>query len=194
MVPMQMTQPILDHLLSRRSIKAAKLAAPGPDADQLDKILRAGIRVPDHGKIKPWRIRIVREAGQAKMSALCRAIYARENPDCPPSTLETEAARFGSAPLLLAVAMQPDPNRSIPLSEQRLSAGAMCMNILHAAHALGFAGNWLTGWPARHADMLAALDFAEAEEIAGFIHIGTPTVAPEERPRPEPAEIATEWG
>jgi nitroreductase len=184
-----MPQPI-DFLLTRRSVKAANLVAPGPDDAQFEQILRAATRVPDHGKLAPWRIHVLQKDGQAKLGEVFAKRFAALHPDANEKQLAHERARPQRAPLLLVVTSNPVESVKAPLWEQELSAGAVCMNILHAAHMLGFAGNWLTEWCAFDAEIQAAL----GGKIAGFIYIGTASETPEERERPRLEDVVNYGG
>lgn len=182
----------LTALLTRRSVKAAELADPAPDDKQLQHILTAGTRVPDHGKLAPWRIRVLHKAGQAALAERVAEAFARQHPDATDKQLAFEKQQMLRAPLLLVVLFTPLESH-IPLWEQQLSVGAVCMNLIHATHAQGFAANWLTEWPAYSAEIAQALGAESKDSIAGFIYIGTPTTKPDDRPRPELNVVATEW-
>ena len=182
----------LSLLSTRRSGKPRDLAAPGPDDAQLDQILEIAARTPDHGKLAPWRFVIVPADKRARLAEVITAAYRAERPQA--SRLEVEALeQFATqAPTLVVVLSSPRVDSHIPLWEQQLSAGAVSMNLLHAAHALGFAGGWLTGWAA-YSDAVRDAFGAEPERVAGFIFLGTPTKQLEERPRPDPQKIISNW-
>jgi nitroreductase len=188
------TSSTLALLRTRRSGRPRDLGEPGPDAAQLREILTAAARVPDHGKLGPWRfIRVGREDRAAfadLLESACRAGKAQE-----PGRLEIEAAhRFAhQAPELVVVLSSPVASTKIPLWEQELSCGAACMNLLLAAHALGFAGGWVTGWAAYSREVLAGLGGREGERVAGFIFLGTPGAPLEERLRPELERVVSHW-
>ena len=184
----------LDLLLTRRSVVAKDMGGPGPDAATLEKILAAGIRVPDHGKLGPWRIQVLHKPGQAALGDVLARIFAAEHPGAEERQVEMERQRPQRAPVLLAVTARVDPHHpKIPLMEQQLSGGALCQNLLVAAHASGFAAQWLTEWPAYHPLVREALGHAPDTEIIGFIYIGTPGVAPSERTRPTLEQAVSEW-
>ena len=184
----------LDLLLTRRSVVAKNLGAPGPDAATLDKILAAGVRVPDHGKLGPWRIQVLHQEGQAALGDVLAAIYAKDNPGAEDRLVEAERNRPQRAPVLLVVTSRVDPlHPKIPEMEQRLSGGALCQNILVAAHASGFAAQWLTEWPAFNAEVKAALGHGPDTDIIGMIYIGTPVEAPSERGRPAVGDVVSVW-
>jgi nitroreductase len=190
-----MTNPVIDLLLTRRSVLAKDLTEPGPTAQDLEIILRAGLRVPDHGRIEPWRIQVLHKPAQRALAAHCAEIFAREHSEASPALLDAEHARMLRSPVLLVVSSHPDASRfdKIPATEQLLSAGALCQNVLIAAQTLGYGAQWITGWPAYHADVKAALGHSAATDVVGFIHLGTATETPNERPRPAFEAIVSEW-
>lgn len=184
----------LDLLLTRRSVVAKNLGEPGPDAETLRKIIAAGLRVPDHGKLGPWRIQVIHKEGQAALGDVLASVYRADNPDAEERMIEAERQRPQRSPVLLAVTARVDPHHpKIPEIEQRLSGGALCQNILLAAHACGFAAQWLTEWPAFHASVKEALGHTPETDIIGFIYIGTPTEAPTERGRPAYEDVVSAW-
>ena len=184
---------IIDFLLTRRSVTARNLTEPGPSKEQLDMILRAAHRVPDHGKLGPWRFIILKGNARAEFGEILGAAYKKENPDAFDELIEVEKERFQRAPVIVAVTSRITPEHKIPEWEQTLSSGAACMNMLNAAHALGLAAQWITEWPAYNEDVAKALGVGEKERIAGFIYIGTAAQPPDERTRPEISDIVTEW-
>lgn len=173
----------ISPLLTRRSVSIKEMVAPAPSAEDMELILRAATRVPDHGKLCPWRIVVLKEEGQHKLGALAAAIFARTYADATPAQIDAERNRFARAPLCLAVLSTPKLG-SKPVWEQELSTGAVCMNILHATHMLGYGGKWLTEWVAYDAEILRALGGQEGDKIAGFFYLGSKTSEPEERERP----------
>jgi len=190
-----MSNPVIDLLLSRRSVLAKDLIEPGPSPQDLETILSAGLRVPDHGRVEPWRIQILRKPAQRVLAEQCAAIFARENPTASEALLAVERERMQRSPVLLVVSSHPNPQRfdKVPAIEQLLSAGAMCQNMLIAAQALGYGAQWVTGWPAYHPELRAALGHGADVTIVGFVHIGTVAVTPNERPRPDRSAIVSEW-
>ena len=184
---------IIEFLLSRRSVTARNLTEPGPNDEQLDQILRAAHRVPDHGKLGPWRFIILKGDARAKFGEILGAAYQKDNPDAFDELVEVEKERFQRAPVVVAVTSLITPEHKIPEWEQTLSSGAACMNMLNAAHALGLAAQWITEWPAYNDDVAKALGVGEEERIAGFIYIGTASQPPDERTRPEIGNIVTNW-
>ena len=183
----------LSLLRTRRSGRPRDLVAPGPDAAQLRQILEAAVRVPDHGKLAPWKFVHVPQAGRTAFADLLRRAYAETNPN--PGRLEVEANdRFAhQAPELVVALSTPCIPHKIPLWEQQLSCGAACMNLLTAAHALGFAGGWVTGWATYSETVKQAFGGGENDRIAGFIFLGTAGYEMEERPRPVFEDVVSEW-
>jgi nitroreductase len=182
------------YLRTRRTVPAAQLRDPGPDAETIRAMLTIAARVPDHGKLAPWRfILFGREGRDAAVAGLAR--LAERHPDEAERRRRTEAARgFADAPLVVAVVSAPTPHHpKIPLWEQQLSAGAVCLNLLHAARAYGFSAQWLTGWFAYDAEARAFLGLDAAERIAGFVYVGTPAVPPTERDRPDMEVLIRTW-
>lgn len=179
-------------LKTRRSGRPRDLVAPGPTSAELEEILGAAMRAPDHGKLHPWRfVHVARDQRDAFAALLDRA-YRIDNP--APGRLELEAnERFArQAPELIVALSSPTPDHKIPVWEQQLSCGAACMNLLTAAHAMGYAAGWVTGWAAYSSTVLAAFGYSD-ERIAGFIFLGTPEVELEERMRPERGEVVSQW-
>ena len=179
-------------LLTRRSGKARDMVAPGPDADQLATILRIASRVPDHGKLAPWRFVVVADTARARLAELLDAAYRAEKPDA--GRLEVQAMRdfAGQAPALVVVMSHCNAASHIPSWEQQLSVGAACQNLILAAHAQGFVANWLTGWAAYSPAVRDALG-EPGELVAGFMFIGTPVKPLDERPRPRLDEVVRVW-
>ena len=184
----------IDLLLKRRSVVAANITEPGPDAAALETILRAATRVPDHGKLAPWRIQVLHKEGQRRLGDVLADLFAREIPEANDKQVEFERQRPQRAPLLLVVTAKVIKPHKIPEMEQMLSGGAVCTNMLIAANALGFCAQWLTEWPAYRPEVARALGHdPECDQIIGFVYIGTPAEPPTERPRPELAEVVSEW-
>jgi nitroreductase len=182
----------LSLLATRRSGKPRDLAAPGPDDAQLQQILEIAARTPDHGKLAPWRFVIVPADKRARLAEVITNAYRAERPQASRLEIESLEQFATQAPTLVVVLSSPNVDSHIPLWEQQLSAGAAGMNLLHAAHALGFAGGWLTGWAA-YSDAVRDAFGAEPERIAGYIFLGTPAKQLEERPRPDLQKIISNW-
>lgn len=182
----------LSLLATRRSGKPRDLAAPGPDDAQLRQILEIAARTPDHGKLAPWRFVIVPDDRRAALATVITDAYRAERPQAARLEIEALEKFAAQAPALVVVLSSPKPESHIPLWEQELSVGAACMNLLHAAHALGFAGGWLTGWAA-FSDTVRDAFGAAPERVAGFMFLGTPSTQLEERPRPDLDKIVSIW-
>jgi nitroreductase len=179
------------YLASRRSGKPRDLAGPGPDMAQLTEMVRIAARTPDHGKLAPWRFIIVPDDKRQLLADIITTAYFTEKPDAGRLEIEAQVQFATQAPALIVVMSSPKDSK-IPLWEQELSAGAACMNLLHAVHAGGFVGGWLTTWPAFNGSVRDAFGGPD-ERIAGFIFIGTPSRELEERPRPELSDILSVW-
>lgn len=188
-----MAMDALDLLKTRKSVSSSFLAEPGPDAAQLDEILTIASRVPDHGKLAPWRFIIFE--GEARLAAgvALAALYKAKNPDADEKKLDEERKRLAQAPLVVAVVSRAAPHVKIPEFEQLLAAGNAAMNLILAAHALGFTAQWITGWIAYDPEAGRVLGLQPGERFVGFIHIGTSTVPYQDRPRPNLADIVTRW-
>lgn len=183
----------LDLLLSRRSGSAKAMMGPGPSPEQLRQILTCGARVPDHGKLAPWRFILFEDDGRARMGALLADVVAATEIDASPERLALERNRFLRAPLVIGVVSRVREGIPIPEWEQILSAGACCTNMVMAAHALGFVANWITEWGAYHPLVRERLGLGAGERIAGFIYIGQPAAPLSERPRPDIDTLITHF-
>lgn len=180
-------------MLYRRSVVAANLREPGPDGAQLKAVLTAGARVPDHGKLTPWRFVVFEGDARAAFGEVLASALRINEPNAPQERLAFETERFLRAPVVVAVISSPKESVKIPEWEQILSAGAVCQNMLITANALGFSGQWLTEWYAYDGAVCAALGLTDRERIAGFLYLGTATEAPKERARPELDTLVTRW-
>lgn len=178
----------------RLSVPARQLGEPGPDAAQLEQLLRSAVRVPDHGKLVPWRLLLVRDAARARLGEQLAAIHQRRDPDVAPAVIEKNRERFRNAPLVvIVVARIEEDHPKIPPQEQLLSAGCVAFNLLIAAQALGFGAQWLTGWAAYDRDVARLLGLSAGERVIGFVHVGSVREAVPERVRPELADVVSEW-
>ncbi|MBN67466.1 MAG: nitroreductase [Rickettsiales bacterium] len=183
----------IEALLSRRSVKVKHLCEPAPDDKALQQILTAACRVPDHGKRVPWRILVADKAAQAQLGEQWAAVYQQANSDnkeVKQKHLDHERERPQRAPLLLTVIYSPQIGK-IPLWEQQLTVGAVCQNVLHAAHALGYGGQWLSEWPCYDERVARQMGLSEDEKIAGFIYLGSVSEQPEDRARPDLDDVVT---
>jgi nitroreductase len=182
---------VLDFLLSRRSRPAKMLRTPAPDRAVLLRLLTAAARVPDHGKLEPWRFVVLEQPALARLATLCaeRGAAVGEAPE----KIEKAAATFRESPIAVAVIAAPQPSNKIPEVEQLLSAGAVCLSLVNAALAQGYGACWLTGFATHDREFCErGLGLSPTERVAGFIHIGTTDATPPERPRPDIAAI-TRW-
>ena len=184
----------LDFLDQRRSVPSRQLGEPGPDAAQLDRLLEAAIRVPDHGKLVPFRLLLLRGDARLRLGARFAEIHAHKEPDIPPAVLAKDRDRFTFAPLIIAVIARIEANHpKVPDQEQLLSAGCVAYNLLLGAQALGFGAQWLTGWAAYDRDAATLLGLASNEHVISFVHIGTAKEIAPERTRPRLADVVSEW-
>jgi len=185
--------PALSLLQQRHSIPSRQLGEPAPDEATLHALLEAAIRVPDHGKLVPFRL--IRMQGDAKLrfGERLAAIAIRNNPDMSEAKQEKERLRYTFAPLVVAVVACLHADSKVPEIEQKLCAGNVAYNILLGAHALGFGAQWLTGWAAYDRDAAAILGLAEHEHVVGFVHLGTPQVEVPDRDRPALADLLSTW-
>ncbi len=185
------TRTPLEFLLTRRSVPVRFMAGPVPDDDTLRGLLTAAARVPDHGKLVPFRFAVLRKPAIDRLARITRDVGTAQGRD--PDKLIKQAAAFGDAPLTVAVICTPNLGSPIPLIEQEQTAALACLSLVNAAEAAGFAGHWLTGWMARDPDFLrAAFDIAAPQAVAGFVHLGTPLQSPPDRPRPD-TDAITSW-
>jgi nitroreductase len=184
----------IDLLKTRRSVKPIELNGPGPAAAELETLLTVASRVPDHGKLTPWRFIVFDGEARLKAGETIASVFKANNPQATDEQVTFERNRLARAPLVVAVVSRAAPHVKIPEWEQVLSAGAAAMNLVTAAHALGYAANWITEWYAYDRRVLDALGVGPAEKIAGFVHIGRPVKPPEDRPRPPLGEIVTRFG
>jgi len=187
---------LLTFLETRRSVKPAALGDPGPNQDELRRLLTVASRVPDHGALVPWRFILFQGEARQAASAQLAAVYLAQHPDLSTQTVGTLAKLshlFTQAPVVVAVVSRADPSARKPEWEQVLTVGAVCMNLITAATAIGYGAVWLTGWAAYNAEALSTLGVRPEEKVAGFIHIGTAQERPPDRIRPVLAELITDW-
>lgn len=180
------------NLNSRISSPSKHLCEPGPNTKQLLDILQTALHCPDHGRLRPWRFVIIQGQERYKLGELLLKRAMQELPEASPVRLEKEETRFNFAPVIVTVVLNPVKNHKVPEIEQVLSGGALCMNMLHAAHQLGFGAQWLTGFAAYDQDIHLALGLSANEQILGFIHIGSKSQEPVERERPDTNSLITE--
>jgi len=190
---MPRNEALVNYFKTRRSVGMAFLSEPGPSVAELDEILTIGTRVPDHGKFVPWRLVIIEGDARRQAGERLAEIVRRNRPGIDEASLEIERRQFLPAPLTIAVIFSPKPNTKAPELEQLLSAGNVCLNLVHAAFALGYAATWVTRWFAFDPVAQEMLGARGGERFVGFIHIGTPTAIPEDRERPALADVVMRW-
>ena len=190
---MPVNPALRDYLQTRRSVGIAFLKEPGPTPAELEQILTIGTRVPDHGKITPWRLVVIEGEARQQAGERLAEIAARNNPGLDAASLDIERQRFLPAPLTIGVISSPQEHPKVPEFEQLLSAGNVAFNLLHGAHALGFAASWVTRWYAFDAEAASMLGARAGERFVGFVHIGTPSTTIEDRPSPALADIVNRW-
>jgi nitroreductase len=183
----------LDLLKTRRSVKPIELNGPGPTVAEIDTMLTVASRVPDHGKLTPWRFIVFEGDNRLAAGEKIASAYTAKYPQATADQIEFQRKQFAQAPLVIAVVSRAAPHVKIPEWEQILSSGAAAMSLVMGAHALGYAANWVTGWQAYDRGVLDAFGLAPHERIAGFVHIGRPARPPEDRPRPPLADIVTRY-
>jgi nitroreductase len=183
----------LDLLLSRRSGSAKAMTGPGPNAEELRTILKAGARVPDHGKLFPWRFIVFEGESRERMGALLVEALRQTEPDASSERVAQERHRFLRAPVVVGVISRVREAIAIPEWEQMLSAGAVCQNMLLAAHAMGYVASWITEWYAFHPHVREGIGLKSGERIAGFLYFGKPAVPLEERVRPDLDKLITRF-
>lgn len=185
--------PMLNLLHTRRSVKAADMGAQTPSLKQVEHILTAAARVPDHGKTMPFYFVTFQGEQRAAIGNKIAEIFIKQNPNAPDDKIQLERNRFMRAPLVIAVIYRARRGKH-PLWEQIMTAGAACQNMLLAAHSLGFVGQWLSEWYAYDAEFHGYLGLDDRDTIAGFIHIGDAPEEPQaDRDRPDLSEITTNW-
>jgi len=190
-MPCMDTRTPIDFLLTRRSVPVRMLSAPVPDPATLRQLLTAAARVPDHGKLVPFRFVVLERPAIDRIAQVTREIGTAQGRD--PDKLVKQAAAFDDAPLTVAVICTPNLGSPIPLIEQESAAALVCLSLVNAAQAAGFGGHWLTGWMARDPDFLdAAFGIAAPQAVTGFVHLGTPKAQPADRPRPD-IDAITSW-
>jgi nitroreductase len=182
----------LATLDARRSVPSRLLTVPGPDPAQLQRLLAAASRVPDHGKLVPWRFLLITGDVRLRLGDLLAARSFERDPCASPAAIDKDRRRFSFAPLIVTVIGRLTPGHKVPEIEQLLTGGSVCFALLQAAQALGFGAQWLTGWAAYDPVVTARLGLAENERVLGFVHIGTPTDGAPERDRPDVAGLTSD--
>lgn len=185
--------PTIELQRTRRAVAPRLLTEPAPSESELETMLTIAARVPDHGRLAPWRFIVIDREGAARLGDVIARTYAADHPDADPERLTVERTRLTQAPLVIAVVSRAAPHEKIPEWEQILSAGMATMNLIVAANALGYATNLHTQWYAYDRRVLDALGLAPNERIAGFVHMGTAVERPADRARPTLDEIVTKF-
>jgi nitroreductase len=183
----------IELLKNRRSMKPREMTGPGPSPTELETILTIGARVPDHGKLVPWRFIVFEGEARIRAGEIIAGVFAKKNPQAADAEIEVEKKRLTDAPLVIGVVSFTRAHPKVPAWEQELSAGASAMNIVTAATALGFGACWLTGWFAFDRDVLDGFGLKADEKLVGLIHIGSVTRPSEDRPRPALSDIVTRF-
>lgn len=184
--------PALELLMQRHSIPSRQLGEPAPQGAELHALLAAAVRVPDHGKLVPFRLIELRGDAKLAFGEQLAAIAAR-NPALSESKREKERTRYAFAPLVLVVVARLTAGSKVPPIEQEIAAGCVAYNLLLGAHALGYGAQWLTGWAAYDEKVAAILRLAGNERVIGFVHIGTPQIDVPDRERPTVEEVFSTW-
>jgi len=193
MYPESRLDEAFERLSNRRSVKAMDIIEPGPSPTVLQTLLNTAIRVPDHGKLGPWRLLQFSGSKRAEFGEILAKRYQALNPEAKPTQIDAERQRFTRAPVIIAVIARITPAIKIPQWEQQLSVGALCQNMIVSATLLGFAAQWLTEWYAFDEQIDLALGLQEHERVAGYVYIGSAAQRPTERVRPELETVLTTW-
>jgi len=180
-------------LQTRRSALAKSMREPGPTSAQVDQLLEMAVRVPDHGKMAPWRFIVFSGTARAKMGDVLAGRWQQLHPEHGKETIDQQRKMFLQAPVVIGVVSSITDTRKIPAIEQELSAGALCQNLLLAATTMGFGCQWITGWFAYDRDVVGKMGLEAHENIAGFIYIGTASEELTDRPRPDHKSLTTHW-
>lgn len=177
----------------RRSASKHHLSEPGPSPSEIDDLLKVATRVPDHRRLEPWRFIVFEGDARVQFGQKIAEIYGKKYPDAESQDILTEAGRLLRAPIVIVVVSNPKDDGKTPTWEQEMSAGALCQNLLLAANAAGWAGVWLTEWITFDEDVNQLLGLAPLERVAGYIYLGTATIAPTERPRADMSSLVQRW-
>lgn len=188
-LPVEPAPEVLRFLARRRSTSAVTLTEPAPSPEELDQLLRLATRVPDHGKLSPWRFIVLRGADKARFAAQLEALALSRGD----AQAAAKLAKLKAPPLAVAVISSPKPDTPIPQWEQILSAGAVATTLLYATLAMGYGANWITDWYAYDPEAAAILGLKDGERVAAFVLIGTPRESPLERARPDDPDLVSRW-
>ncbi len=190
---MSRNEEVIKYLTSRRSVPLPFLHEPGPQGDELDTLLEIGLRVPDHAKLNPWRLVLFRGEARKKAGEKLAEIALKNNPGLDEERLEIERNQFLPAPLTIGVLSVPVEHVKATEIEQLLSAGAVALNLVHGANALGYAAHWVTRWFSYDEEAAAMLGAGPGERFVAFVHVGTPERRLEDKPKPDMDKLVTEW-
>lgn len=193
MISLNDTSSALSLLKTRKSASVKAMTAPGPSPEQLKTILDIAVRVPDHGKLAPWRFVLFEGEARGKFGDLMKTRWQTLHPDHGADSLEFQRGLFLRAPTVVVVVSKAGPHVKIPEWEQLLSAGAVTQNMLLAAAALGIGAQWNTDWIAYDREIAKAMGLSETEKVVGVVYFGTPAAPLEDRPRPDPQSLLTRW-
>jgi nitroreductase len=185
---------LLNFLKTRKSASAKAMGGPGPHAAQLHDILSIAVRVPDHGKLNPWRFIVFDGDARRAVGALFAKCFAELHPDYPADRVNFQKGLFERAPVVIAVVSTAAEHSKIPVWEQLMSSAAVCFNMVLAAQAHGFDAQWQSDWVAYDEGAKSAMGIKPDEKVAGLIYIGTSTVPLEDRPRPDVNALTSRWG
>ena len=188
-----MSNAVLDFLANRISPPIPDLKEPAPGDAEIEQMVRIATRVPDHGRLEPWRFIVYRGDARRQVGEQLAALAEARDGPLPEGRRQQELARFSRAPLVIGVVSSPKESPKIPQWEMFLSGGAAAMNLVHAANALGYGANWITNWYSDSEEGRRVLGLAPHERVVGFVHIGTPSGAVPERPRPDVAKLISEY-
>ncbi len=188
-----MSSAIIDFLSTRKSAPIAEMKEPGPSDSELQTILQIASRVPDHGKLAPWRFILYRGDARVEVGQHLVALAEQNEGPLPEGRRQQEMTRFSRAPLVIGVVSVPKAHPKIPEWEKFLSGGAAAMNLVLAAEALGYSANWISNWYSDSAEGRRLLGLKPEERVVGFVHIGTHEGEIFERPRPDLSEIVSDY-
>src|SRR5262245_61341366 len=188
-----MSNAVFDFLANRISPPIPSLQEPAPDDAEIEQMVRVATRVPDHGRLEPWRFIVYRGDARRQIGEQLAALAETREGPLPEGKRQQELARFSRAPLVIGVVSSPKDHPKIPQWEMFLSGGAAAMNLVHAANALGYGANWITNWYSDSEEGRRILGLAPHERVIGFVHIGTPSAPAPDRPRPDVARLISEY-
>lgn len=190
---MEKNSQVIKYLATRRSVPAGFLQDPGPTKDELDQIISIGLRVPDHGKLNPWRLLVISGEARERVGQKLAQIARNRKPDMDEKELETERRRLLPAPVVIGVISSPVEHAKIPEFEQLMSAAAVALNLVHGANAFGYGAYWLTRWYAYDEEATKMFGLEDGERFVGFVHMGTAGKRLEDKRKPDVEKLVTYW-